>query len=222
MKTSLLTIGIIIITVLVVLHLKKEVQEPIPPITDGPQGLNTDQLKDSLDRNKEWIDNCDQKSGILLGTIGVAITVLLTSDVIKVLYKYIFHPIVLAVENPETMDFNYARMIVLLFFLTVVIMASLSLYFLAESIKPNIDYDKIREQNPAMAKKSYLFYGSVANMTYDEFREAKIDYDNDLRSQVYATAKIAFAKFQNFLNGFFWFKLMMLSALFLFLSIMFL
>ena len=95
------------------------------------------------------------------------------------------------------------------------------MWFLLNSLKPKIDYNKLVNENPMMAKKSYIFYGSVANMSYDEFQTAKFDYENDLRSQVYANAKIAYEKFRNYLNGFFWFKMMMLSALFLFVSVMF-
>ena len=71
-----------------------------------------------------------------------------------------------------------------------------------------------------MVHKSHSFYGSVANMSYEQFQKDEFDYKEDLRSQVFTNAKIAYTKFQNYLKGFFWFKLMMLSAAMLFISIM--
>lgn len=63
-----------------------------------------------------------------------------------------------------------------------------------------------------MVQKSHIFYASVANMSYEQFQKDEFDYNEDLRSQVFTNAKIAYTKFQNHLEGFFWFKLMMLSA----------
>ena len=57
-------------------------------------------------------------------------------------------------------------------------------------------------------------------MSYEEYKNTNVDYENDLRSQAYTNAMIANMKFNNYLNGFFWFKMMILSAIMLSISIM--
>lgn len=115
-------------------------------------------------------------------------------------------------DGVEGMGFNFSRFAVFRFLLTTAIAAIVSLYYLLNTIRPNIDYKSFFEKNPGMVQKSHIFYGSVANMSYEQFQKDEFDYKEDLRSQVFTNAKIAYTKFQNYLEGFFWFKLMMLSA----------
>lgn len=115
-------------------------------------------------------------------------------------------------DGVERMGFNFSRFAVFCFLLTTAVAAIVSLYYLLNPIRPNIDYKSFYEKNPGMVQKSHIFYGSVANMSYEQFQKDEFDYNEDLRSQVFTNAKIAYTKFQNYLEGFFWFKLMMLSA----------
>lgn len=219
MKFVLFVLALITFVIPIIRHFSKENRTLVPQMTDGKK-MDCTKLKECLDMNNSWIANCDQKAGILIATIGVAFTIFLTSDAVKLLRDFIFQPFLLWYNDSSSMNFDFSRFSVFVFLLTTVAFAGISMWFLFNSIKPNINYDKLSKENPLMAKKSYIFYGSVANMSYEEFKTAEFDYENDLRSQVYTNAKIAYKKFCNYLIGFFWFKLMMLSALFLFVSVM--
>ena len=96
-----------------------------------------------------------------------------------------------------------------------------SCYYLFRTIWANIDYEKMREENPRLVKKSYIFWGSISGMTYDEFKQEEVDYNDDLKSQVYVNSKIAAAKFQNYNEGLFWFKFLLLVSVMLFIAVMF-
>ena len=58
-------------------------------------------------------------------------------------------------------------------------------------------------------------------MKYDEFRKRGIKFEDDLKSQIYVNSRIATAKFLNYNEGMFWFKLMLLVAAMLFVAVMF-
>ena len=49
-----------------------------------------------------------------------------------------------------------------------------------------------------MVKSSYIFFGSICKMSYDDFKKEEVDYLDDLRSQIYVNSKIATAKFKNY------------------------
>lgn len=202
-------------------HRKRNEQNESIPATTTDNNLDAVKLKDCLDMNNMWIANCDQKASILLAVMGVVFTIVMTSDAIKTIRYYIILPFLDYYNGNEPMCFSFSRFACFFFMLTTSGVAVLALWNLLYSIKPNLDYVSMLKGNPSMAKKSYLFYGSVANMSYEEFKSAQFDYLNDLRSQVYINAKIASMKFKNYLEGFFWFKMMILSAIFLSISVMF-
>ena len=100
-------------------------------------------------------------------------------------------------------------------------MSIISLIYLLNVIRPNINYEKFYEDNPGLVPQSYIYYSTVAKMKYADFKSEKLNYEEDLRSQVFVNATIADKKFKNYLEGFFWFKMMLLSAAMLFISVMF-
>ena len=224
MKYVLFILGIATLVICIGRHNQwfkhKQQETPAPPSPQTGSPLNEAKLKECLDMNNMWIGNSDQKAGMLLAPIGIAFTILLTSDALKAIRNYIAIPFVQYWDGVECMGFNFSRFEVFCFLLTTAIAAIVSLYYLLNTIRPNIDYKSFYEKNPEMVHKSHIFYGSVANMSYEQFQKDEFDYKEDLRSQVFTNAKIAYTKFQNYLKGFFWFKLMMLSAAMLFISIM--
>ena len=144
----------------------------------------------------------------------------MTSDAIKTIRNYIVLPFLDFCNGDETMCFSFSRFSVFVFLVITAFFAVLSLWDILNCIKPNLDYNAMKNNNPLMETKSYIFYGSVANMSYEEYKNTNVDYENDLRSQAYTNAMIANMKFNNYLNGFFWFKMMILSAIMLSISIM--
>lgn len=192
-------------------------------VVDGqqePAVRDKDDLQYALDVVNSWVNNCDQKAGILLTVFGVAITVLVTSDFMKELRTYIFGPFVKYWTTESQLEFSMGRFTV--FCLLVIAMAMLitSCCYLFKAITANTDYVKMRQDNPGMVAKSYLFFGSISNMTFDEFRRDNIDIKEDLKSQIYVNSKIASTKFKNYNEGLFWFKMILLVSVMLFVAVL--
>lgn len=186
-----------------------------------PAVRDKDDLQYALDVVNSWVNNCDQKAGILLTVFGVAITVLATSDFLKELRAYLFVPFVEYWTNSESqLEFSLGRFAV--FCLLVIAMGILitSCLYLFKAITASTDYERMRQANPQMVPKSYLFFGSISNMTYDEFRGDRMDFEEDLKSQIYVNSKIASTKFKNYNEGLFWFKMILLVSVMLFVAVL--
>ena len=222
-KYTVFIIGIATLTVPIFMHFRKDKKnDEEAPVKREAAGSPLDErkLKEGLDMNNMWIGNCDQKASILMAIIGVIFTIVMTSDAIKTIRNYIVLPFLDFCNGDETMCFSFSRFSVFVFLVITAFFAVLSLWDILNCIKPNLDYNAMKNNNPLMETKSYIFYGSVANMSYEEYKNTNVDYENDLRSQAYTNAMIANMKFNNYLNGFFWFKMMILSAIMLSISIM--
>lgn len=196
-------------------------QQGEPETTQSQSTLDEPKLKECLELNNTWIGNCDEKASILLAMIGVIMTVIVTSDVIKVIRNYIVLPFLQFLSSTDHFDFNFSRFSVFIFLVVTAIFTALSLFMLLNTIRPNIDYDKFYKDNPTMVKKSHIFFGHVAKMAYDEFKTETFNYKNDLQSQVYVNSYIANEKFKNYIEALYWFKMSMLSSFMLFISIIF-
>lgn len=166
------------------------------------------------------MNNCDQKAGILLTVFGVAITVLVTSDFMKELRTYIFGPFVEYWTTDSQLDFSLGRFTVFSLLVIAVGMLITSCYYLFKAIAANTDYEKLRQENPRMVAKSYLFFCSISSMTYEEFRNDNISIKDDLKSQIYANSKIASTKFKNYNEGLSWFKMTLLVSVMLFVAVL--
>ena len=193
-------------------------------LDEGLQDLPVREKEDlqyTLDVVNSWVNNCDQKAGMLLTVFGVSITVLVTSDFMKELRAYIFSPFVEYWTNSESqLVFSLGRFTVFCLLVIAVGMLMTSCYYLFKAITANTDYGKMRQDNPRMVAKSYLFFGSISNMTYDEFRRDIIDIKEDLKSQIYVNSKIATTKFMNYNDGLFWFKMILLVSVMLFVAVL--
>lgn len=163
----------------------------------------------------------DQKAGVLLATLGVAYTILMTSDALKVIRNLLIRPFLQYIEHPNMYEYNFSRCIMFGLLSITGIMSIISLRYLLNVLSPNIDYDKFYKEKPGLVPKSYIYYSTVAKMKYVDFKSDKLNYEDDLRSQVFVNATIADKKFKNYLEGFFWFKMMLLTTAILFISIMF-
>ena len=218
-------IGCIGCIVYLCVHLKNNNQQTNgDDVVEGqqePAVRDKDDLQYALDVVNSWVNNCDQKAGILLTVFGVAITVLATSDFLKELRAYLFVPFVEYWTNSESqLEFSLGRFTVFSLLVIAVGMLITSCYYLFKAIAANTDYEKLRQENPRMVAKSYLFFGSISSMTYEEFRNDNISIKDDLKSQIYVNSKIASTKFMNYNEGLSWFKMTLLVSVMLFVAVL--
>ena len=187
--------------------------------------MNEDKEKGDLQFNLEfvnsWLNNCDQKAGILLAVVGVAVTVLMTSDFMAFLREYIFIPFMEACSGSQVLAFSWSRFTVFLLFVMAMIIMITSCHYLFQAIRANIDYDKVYKDNPNLVKTSYIFYGTISRMKYENFEKGGTKYEDDLKSQIFVNSKIAMSKFKNYNEGLWWFRLLLVVSVMLFVAIMF-
>lgn len=197
--------------------------EPLLAATEnsGPVKKEKDDFQHTYDTVNSWVNNCDQKAGILLTVVGVAMTILATSDFLKYLRKYIFVPFVKYWTEETDLTFSWSRFTVLVLLLFAAALLITSCFYLFKAISANINYQRMYDENPGLVKKSYVFFGSINGMSFDDFKEEDVDYLDDLRSQIFVNSKIATAKFKNYSEGLYWFKFMLLVSAMLFVAIMF-
>lgn len=196
-------------------------QTELSEIPDIDNNKGKEELQFTLESVNSWLNNCDQKAGMLLAVIGVATTILFTGDFVKFIREHIFTPFVEFCEGQGEHLFSWGRFTVFFLLVIAVILLIMSCYYLFRAIGANINYTKMYEENPGLVKRSYIFFGTISNMKYKEFKKDEADYDEDLKSQIYVNSKIATNKFQNYNRGLSWFKLLLLVVGMLFIAVMF-
>ena len=217
---------ILIIGVKYWLHKKKENNHPLNAEANNtePDNAASDEKKEEFQHTYDtvnmWTNNCDQKAGILLAIIGVIITILVSSDFMKNLREYIFNPFIDYWTGNSELAFSWSRFNVFFLLLISALMLIMSCHYLFKTINANIDYKKMYEDNPELAKTSYIFFGTISKMSYEDFKMDKVNYLEDLKSQIYVNSKIASNKFLNYNKSLYWFKFLLCVSIMLFISIM--
>ena len=146
--------------------------------------FNEQDLKENLDRVNMWISNCDQKASFVLATLGVGMTILFTSDLVKYIRKTIIVPFkTYLCDNIQNVD--WLKCVIVLSLIYVCIGVIITFYQLVNSLRAKTDINRFVQQG--IERKSMLHYESVANMTYNVFCTSEVHIINDLRSQVYIT-----------------------------------
>lgn len=190
-----------------------------PNTNDGER--NKDDLKYNLDGVNTMISNCDQKTSITLGIIGVVMTILLSSDLFKILRTFVFKPFIQYCSGDTHLIFSYERFSVFILLLIVIALLISSGYYFIKAISANIDYEGMYKQNPSLPKQSYLFFGTISKMEYKNFKCDNFNIIEDLKSQIYINSQIATAKFKNYNKGLKLFKILAIATIMLFISTMF-
>ena len=154
------------------------------------------ELEKNLDRINMWIGNCDQKASFLLALLGVAATVFCTSDFFSEIKKQLMIPFkeFLASGNG---GIDWYRAAVAFFLLLSIAATLVALIKLIKCLKANIDRQKFYKEG--MEKKSFLFFKSISEMPYNDFKGGPqniANVANDLCSQVYTNATICTKKFK--------------------------
>lgn len=211
------------ISVILWSHFNRKPQKEDKPVEGDKteEVTGKEELQYTLDTVNSWVNNCDQKAGILLTVVGVAVTVIMTSDFVKYLRQYIFAPFVDYCQGNNQLLFSCGRFVVFVLLSVVCAMLITTFYYLLKAISANIDYKKMYDDNPGLERTSYIFYGTISGMKFDDFKQRGIKFEDDLKSQIYVNSRIATAKFVNYNEGMFWFKLMLLVAAMLFVAVMF-
>ncbi|WP_036859402.1 MULTISPECIES: hypothetical protein [Prevotellaceae] len=178
-------------------------------------------LKYTLETVNSWVNNCDQKTNILLSIMGMAITILLSSYFVIKLRQIIFAPFIQYWTGKETnMEFSFGNFCVFILLLLAVSFLIKSCYYLFKTIGANIDYAAMYNTNPQLPEQSHLFFNTISRMSYRQFQDDNIDIKEDLKAQIYVNSKIATNKFENYKRGMFWLKVLLIPTVMLFISIM--
>ena len=134
--------------------------EPLHTAVDNsePVKKQKDDLQHTYDTVNSWVNNCDQKAGILLTVVGVAMTILATSDFLKYLRTYIFAPFVKYWTEKTDITFLWGRFAVFVLLLIAATMLIASCIYLFKAISANINYDEERKKYPSMVIVLYIFW----------------------------------------------------------------
>lgn len=180
-------------------------------------------LELSLDRINAWISNCDQKAGILLATIGVMITVLFATDFVGGVRKNVVCPFCEYWKCPNLYEFSLFRCLFFCLLVLVIIICIETSFYSLKTISATTDSKSINGDNTSLVSKSFLFFQTIADMNYAEFKEFEGDekYQDDLTSQIYINSKICAAKFAQYKKALRWFYGLVVCISIMFVSYLF-
>lgn len=154
----------------------------------------------TLDTINMWINNCDTKASIVLGIIGVALSVIFSSDNLRI------------VKNLIEKIFMSGNFFYIIGLIIIFVLCFTSILFLFLTISPKI----IKDENTVKTSKkqieqnlSIMFYGEIANYTYADYLELiknKCDESDDvvmkdLIYQIHSASVICSKKFMRFKIG---------------------
>lgn len=158
--------------------------------------MNKKNIKEDLYKNfeiiNEWINNSDNKTSIVLGIVGIILTIIFSNgEIINNLLKIV---------NKLILDINFDDILYIIIFILLTCFCVYGLYCLIKVLIPTL---KIKFKNT----KSFMYFGSVCK--YSNFKEYKDDLLNaneddildDLLNQIYLNSIICNQKFINFAKG---------------------
>lgn len=159
---------------------------------------NRNELEARLDRVNNWVNNCDQKSSILLAIEGVVLTILCTSDYISFIHQQLIFPIYNYYETGNGM-FSIINTIQLFILAVMFILIFLSVFYSLQVIKGTIDTKLFKQSE--LTEKSLLHFSSISNKSFNEFKKDIVNQSeetvlNDLLSQIYINSSICDNKFK--------------------------
>lgn len=169
-------------------------------------------LKESLDRVQTWINNVDQKAGILLATEGVILTVIFTTGGAagKIIELISFKGFSFTTLSTWSGFFCVLALVAVLF----------SLYKLLCAISAKIDPEEFKAKNPNLITNSMFHFYTIANRSYEKFRSEAFEdgqKTNDYRSQVYINSLICTKKFKSYNWGLYAFETMLVCSVLTFI-----
>lgn len=155
-----------------------------------------DDLYQTLDRTNLWIENCDTKTSIVIGTMGVVFALLLSKDYAVKLKEIISHMI----SHINVFSFLYLVVIAI-----SISMIGVGCYCLFRVLVPKTDTNMYKEIG--IQSDSSIFFSTVASSkSYKDYkgkieRSSEDSLKNDLISQIYICSKICNQKFKSYKTG---------------------
>lgn len=161
-------------------------------------GITKDELTLRLDRVNGWINNCDQKSSILLAIEGVVLTILCTSDYITFIHQQLILPIYNYYKTGNGV-FSIINTIQIFILVVMFILIFLSVFYSLQVIKGTVDIKLFKQSG--LTEKSLLHFTTISNRGFNEFKkditnQSEESMLNDLCSQVYINSSICDNKFK--------------------------
>lgn len=155
-----------------------------------------EELIEILDRTITWTDNCDSKTSIILGGLGVIAGIFLASDYVSKI-----------IENIRfmTSHINVWSVIYLVFFYGSIAVLLAGCLFLIRVLISVTDTKSYKDRE--VKEESLVFFSSIAkNKTLSAYKKKVQKTDNaqfeeDIISQIYVCSIICDAKFRNYKTG---------------------
>lgn len=155
-----------------------------------------EELKEILDRNTAWIENCDSKTSIILGSFGVIVGIFLATDYVSK-FKSIFCHIA---SNVTLWTVVY---IIFCFFAISLILAGCICWITALFARVNLN----EFSNRGIKSDSLIFFSSIARHQSLSSYKQKLkkcetsQMEDDLISQIYICSIICDKKFKYYKLG---------------------
>jgi len=160
------------------------------------EGIGKEDLLKIQENIMFWIENCDNKTSVILGVVGIILTIFITSDSVSKL--------VINIEESIN-NMNWINLIYLFTVALTILLLAISITFLAKVLISNIDTKTINKKD--IATNSLLHFSSIDEIdSNDEYIKKikatdKDDYLKDLTSQIMIKSHITTMKFRNYNRG---------------------
>lgn len=159
--------------------------------------LTKDDLNQILDRNIAWIENCDNKASIMLGALGVAVSMIFALD---------YAAIILNVIQGKWSNASFGNIIFLILLILSLCTFIYGGYKLIKTLTPKIGMENLCSDKKVCSNSNIFFSTIATHSNYSKFLERLNetngdDYINDISSQIYICAKICDLKFKDYKKG---------------------
>ena len=154
-----------------------------------------------LDRVDMWIGSCDNKLGILIGIIGVVLTICITSDSVNSFLVFIKN-LYVRVEGSKDIQATFFLFLVVI----AVVLWALAAYFLVKALFVRINTEDFKQEQ--VHNESNIFFGSISARKYKDFKKSFLSQTNDdkisdVLSQIFINSNIAQIKHKYYNKGLF-------------------
>lgn len=155
-----------------------------------------------LERTDSWINSCDSKVSMLIGIVGVILTIFITTDSISKSCDFLKERI-----TDVASEKAISSVIILILIAGALCLAGISLYHIFKVSIARINENKYKQEN--LKHDSNLFFGTVANRDYKDYHEDFINESadeqlRDIISQVYINSCIAKKKHHHYNKAIRW------------------